>query len=310
MLDIVAMFFGMNVVCFIWWTIERYVWSLKFRCIITATMTAGVCALATAKLLLFSDSTTWWQEKRTIFYFLCYFPIASGILLTLSTVWVPTSRRKFENTERRLLDLELDSGPSNSQQLAAAGPFRFGTSGGMSWVAVPSFDAPLRKSSTGLFGSIRAAAPTSAPQTSSAGGENHSSATTTPLTGEHDTYSSDESKGGDDYNEVADATSRLKQHTAPRERYQYVASGDGGATSARNPVLVLLHGFGAGKGIWGRRVMRTLETRFRVVALDWMGIGGSNGRLNPGYTASTAQQAEEFFIDAFEVRVPCARGGK
>lgn len=60
------------------------------------------------------------------------------------------------------------------------------------------------------------------------------------------------------------------------------------------PVLILLHGYGSGSGLWCFNV-DDLARHFHVYAVDWLGCGASE---RPPFHAVTVAQGEDFFHDA------------
>lgn len=61
--------------------------------------------------------------------------------------------------------------------------------------------------------------------------------------------------------------------------------------------LVLVHGFGAGAPLWFRN-FDALARRFRVIAVDWLGVGRSERPRFPKHRHG--ERAEMFFVDALE----------
>uniref|UniRef100_A0ACD5XUM4 Uncharacterized protein n=1 Tax=Avena sativa TaxID=4498 RepID=A0ACD5XUM4_AVESA len=62
------------------------------------------------------------------------------------------------------------------------------------------------------------------------------------------------------------------------------------------PTLVMVHGFGASQGLFFRN-FDALATRFRVIAIDQLGCGGSS---RPDFTCRSTEETEAWFIDSFE----------
>jgi len=62
------------------------------------------------------------------------------------------------------------------------------------------------------------------------------------------------------------------------------------------PVMVLLHGFGAGKALFLTNMM-VFARHYRVYALDWPGVGTS---FRPHFRAQNAAETEAFFVDALD----------
>eukprot|EP00744_Colponema_vietnamica_P009590 GILI01013622.1.p1 GENE.GILI01013622.1~~GILI01013622.1.p1 ORF type:complete len:326 (-),score=53.31 GILI01013622.1:183-1160(-) len=60
--------------------------------------------------------------------------------------------------------------------------------------------------------------------------------------------------------------------------------------------LVLIHGFGAGVGFWFK-VMKDLSSRYKVYAIDMLGMGGS---ARCKFKAKTVEEAESFFVESIE----------
>lgn len=69
------------------------------------------------------------------------------------------------------------------------------------------------------------------------------------------------------------------------------------AGSTSLPPLVLVHGWGAGVGFFGRN-LGGLSEHFRVHMVDWLGFGASS--RPPFNTAFSPEEAESFFLDALE----------
>ncbi|GAB2267720.1 hypothetical protein Dimus_002702 [Dionaea muscipula] len=68
------------------------------------------------------------------------------------------------------------------------------------------------------------------------------------------------------------------------------------ASSADSPTLVMVHGYGASQGFFFRN-FDTLASRFRVIAIDQLGCGGSS---RPDFTCKSTEETEAWFIDSFE----------
>ena len=64
----------------------------------------------------------------------------------------------------------------------------------------------------------------------------------------------------------------------------------------KKPLLVLIAGFGAGACIF-YRMLRDLSQYFEIMLVDLLGMG-SSGR--PKYNAKTAEEGEEFFVEALK----------
>lgn len=62
------------------------------------------------------------------------------------------------------------------------------------------------------------------------------------------------------------------------------------------PVLVLIHGF-MGGGLIFYRMLRLLETEFRIYLVDLLGMGRSS---RPRFRPSTVDEAEAFFTESLE----------
>ncbi|KAG6390641.1 hypothetical protein SASPL_148379 [Salvia splendens] len=62
------------------------------------------------------------------------------------------------------------------------------------------------------------------------------------------------------------------------------------------PTLVMVHGYGASQGFFFRN-FDALAARFRVVAIDQLGWGGSS---RPDFTCKSTEETEAWFIDSFE----------
>ncbi|KAE9609428.1 hypothetical protein Lal_00020203 [Lupinus albus] len=63
-----------------------------------------------------------------------------------------------------------------------------------------------------------------------------------------------------------------------------------------SPTLVMVHGYGASQGFFFRN-FDALASRFRVIAVDQLGWGGSS---RPDFTCRSTEETEEWFIDSFE----------
>ncbi|XP_044474857.1 1-acylglycerol-3-phosphate O-acyltransferase-like [Mangifera indica] len=62
------------------------------------------------------------------------------------------------------------------------------------------------------------------------------------------------------------------------------------------PTLVMIHGYGASQGFFFRN-FDALASRFRVIAVDQLGWGGSS---RPDFTCKSTEETEAWFIDSFE----------
>ncbi|GJN34380.1 hypothetical protein PR202_gb23036 [Eleusine coracana subsp. coracana] len=62
------------------------------------------------------------------------------------------------------------------------------------------------------------------------------------------------------------------------------------------PTLVMVHGYGASQGFFFRN-FDALANRFRVIAIDQLGWGGSS---RPDFTCKSTEETEAWFIDSFE----------
>lgn len=62
------------------------------------------------------------------------------------------------------------------------------------------------------------------------------------------------------------------------------------------PTLVMVHGYGASQGFFFRN-FDALASRFRVIAIDQLGWGGSS---RPDFTCRSTEETEAWFIDSFE----------
>ncbi|XP_057793816.1 probable 1-acylglycerol-3-phosphate O-acyltransferase [Salvia miltiorrhiza] len=62
------------------------------------------------------------------------------------------------------------------------------------------------------------------------------------------------------------------------------------------PTLVMVHGYGASQGFFFRN-FDALAARFKVVAIDQLGWGGSS---RPDFTCKSTEETEAWFIDSFE----------
>ncbi|XP_021759852.1 probable 1-acylglycerol-3-phosphate O-acyltransferase [Chenopodium quinoa] len=63
-----------------------------------------------------------------------------------------------------------------------------------------------------------------------------------------------------------------------------------------SPTIVMVHGYGASQGFFFRN-FDALARRFRVIAIDQLGWGGSS---RPDFTCKSTEETEEWFIDSFE----------
>ncbi|KAF6169468.1 hypothetical protein GIB67_004749 [Kingdonia uniflora] len=63
-----------------------------------------------------------------------------------------------------------------------------------------------------------------------------------------------------------------------------------------SPTLVMVHGYGASQGFFFRN-FDALASRFRVIAVDQLGWGGSS---RPDFTCKSTEETEAWFIDSFE----------
>ncbi|CAJ2675691.1 unnamed protein product [Trifolium pratense] len=63
-----------------------------------------------------------------------------------------------------------------------------------------------------------------------------------------------------------------------------------------SPTLVMVHGYAASQGFFYRN-FDALASRFRVVAIDQLGWGGSS---RPDFTCKSTEETEDWFIDSFE----------
>ncbi|WJX36009.1 1-acylglycerol-3-phosphate O-acyltransferase [Trifolium repens] len=62
------------------------------------------------------------------------------------------------------------------------------------------------------------------------------------------------------------------------------------------PTLVMVHGYAASQGFFFRN-FDTLASRFRIIAVDQLGWGGSS---RPDFTCRSTEETEAWFIDSFE----------
>nr|KYP44838.1 Abhydrolase domain-containing protein 4 [Cajanus cajan] len=63
-----------------------------------------------------------------------------------------------------------------------------------------------------------------------------------------------------------------------------------------SPTLVMIHGYAASQGFFFRN-FDVLASRFRVIAVDQLGWGGSS---RPDFTCKSTEETEAWFIDSFE----------
>ncbi|GLT57951.1 hypothetical protein SLA2020_308840 [Shorea laevis] len=63
-----------------------------------------------------------------------------------------------------------------------------------------------------------------------------------------------------------------------------------------SPTLVMIHGYAASQGFFFRN-FDALASRFRVIAIDQLGWGGSS---RPDFTCKSTEETEAWFIDSFE----------
>ncbi|XP_028803005.1 probable 1-acylglycerol-3-phosphate O-acyltransferase [Neltuma alba] len=67
-------------------------------------------------------------------------------------------------------------------------------------------------------------------------------------------------------------------------------------STQNSPTLVMVHGYGASQGFFFRN-FDALASRFRVIAIDQLGWGGSS---RPDFTCRSTEETEAWFIDSFE----------
>ncbi|PKA59993.1 cardiolipin-specific phospholipase [Apostasia shenzhenica] len=67
-------------------------------------------------------------------------------------------------------------------------------------------------------------------------------------------------------------------------------------SKASFPTLVMVHGYGASQGFFFRN-FDALSSRFRVIAMDQLGWGGSS---RPDFTCRSTEETEAWFIDSLE----------
>lgn len=94
---------------------------------------------------------------------------------------------------------------------------------------------------------------------------------------------------GPDIQQRVDAIPRQRIEAGPRV-FTYRECGQG-------PALVLLHGIGANAGSWVYQ-LESLSARFRVIAWDAPGYGGSTPLVPSAPSAADYAQALEHFVDA------------
>lgn len=63
-----------------------------------------------------------------------------------------------------------------------------------------------------------------------------------------------------------------------------------------SPTLIMVHGYGASQGFFFRN-FDALASRFRVIAIDKLGCGGSS---RPDFMCKSTEETEAWFIDSFE----------
>lgn len=63
-----------------------------------------------------------------------------------------------------------------------------------------------------------------------------------------------------------------------------------------SPTIVMVHGYGASQGFFFRN-FDALAKRFKVIAIDQLGWGGSS---RPDFTCKSTEETEAWFIDSFE----------
>ncbi|TXG52128.1 hypothetical protein EZV62_021297 [Acer yangbiense] len=63
-----------------------------------------------------------------------------------------------------------------------------------------------------------------------------------------------------------------------------------------SPTLVMVHGYAASQGFFFRN-FDALASRFRIIAIDQLGWGGSS---RPDFTCKSTEETEAWFIDSFE----------
>ncbi|KAG9442914.1 hypothetical protein H6P81_018768 [Aristolochia fimbriata] len=67
-------------------------------------------------------------------------------------------------------------------------------------------------------------------------------------------------------------------------------------SSENSPTLVMVHGYGASQGFFFRN-FDALASRFRIMAIDQLGWGGSS---RPDFTCKSTEETEAWFIDSLE----------
>ncbi|KAM3277268.1 hypothetical protein ACQJBY_045238 [Aegilops geniculata] len=69
-----------------------------------------------------------------------------------------------------------------------------------------------------------------------------------------------------------------------------------GSSKENAPTLVMVHGYGASHGLFFRNY-DALASRFRVIAIDQLGWGGSS---RPDFICKSTEETDAWFIDSFE----------
>eukprot|EP00268_Persea_americana_P045339 TRINITY_DN4619_c0_g1_i2.p1 TRINITY_DN4619_c0_g1~~TRINITY_DN4619_c0_g1_i2.p1 ORF type:complete len:425 (+),score=67.80 TRINITY_DN4619_c0_g1_i2:274-1548(+) len=86
---------------------------------------------------------------------------------------------------------------------------------------------------------------------------------------------------------------RWFRSTSDQPRFINTVTFDGKEGS---PTLVMVHGYGASQGFFFRN-FDALASRFKVIAMDQLGWGGSS---RPDFTCKSTEETEAWFIDSFE----------
>ena len=92
---------------------------------------------------------------------------------------------------------------------------------------------------------------------------------------------------------MSEATDELRVIETPAGSFTFLEAGGG-------PALVLLHGIGSGSGSWAGQIPAFAD-RFRVVAWDAPGYGGSTALADRAPTAADFARALAVFLDALGI---------
>ncbi len=102
---------------------------------------------------------------------------------------------------------------------------------------------------------------------------------------------------GTDSSSDADSKTDVKTAAPPTIPISVTAIGKSDAAAAAKPVLVMLHGFGGGVGLWCKN-FDALSEHYTVYAVDVPGFGRSFDDRERQF--KTAREAREFLVSAIE----------